>query len=69
MAEITLKIEGMSCQHCLMAVKKAISSVSGVSASDVEIGSAKVRYDGKKTKPEDIASAVKKAGYKVVEGV
>ncbi|MEE8422998.1 MAG: heavy-metal-associated domain-containing protein [Thermodesulfobacteriota bacterium] len=35
MAEITLKIDGMSCQHCVMSVKKAIDWVEGVSSSDV----------------------------------
>lgn len=27
---VTLKIEGMTCKHCVMAVKEAISAVPGV---------------------------------------
>ncbi|MBI5665075.1 MAG: heavy-metal-associated domain-containing protein [Nitrospirae bacterium] len=65
MAEITLKIEGMSCQHCVMHVKKAIDSVNGVSSSNVTLGSATVVYDESKTGKDAIAGAIQKAGYKV----
>jgi copper ion binding protein len=65
MAEITLKIEGMSCQHCVMNVKKAVDSIEGVKSSDVSVGSAKVEYDDSKTNKEIIARAVQNAGYKI----
>ena len=65
MAEVTLIIEGMSCQHCVGNVKKALDSVDGVSSSDVSVGSAKVVYDESKTSSETIAQAVTKAGYKI----
>lgn len=65
MAEVTLKIEGMSCQHCVMRVKKAVDGLGGVSKSDVNIGSAHVVYDDAKVKKEDIEAAVQKAGYAV----
>ena len=67
MAEIELKIDGMTCQHCVMAVKKAVDGVSGVSSSDVEIGSAKVTYDESDADREAIVSAIVNAGYKIVE--
>ncbi len=65
MSEIALKIEGMSCGHCVMSVKKAIDGVDGVNNSDVEVGSAKVTYDESKTDSDAIAGAVTNAGYKV----
>ncbi len=65
MAEISLKIEGMSCQHCIMHVKKAVDGVNGVSSSDVAIGSAKVIYDDSKADKDAIVRAVQKAGYKI----
>lgn len=65
MAEITLKIEGMSCQHCVMHVKKAVDGVNGVSSSEVAIGSAKVMYDDSMTDKDAIVRAVLKAGYKI----
>ncbi len=65
MAEITLKIEGMSCQHCVMHVKKAVDGIDGVSSSDVAVGSAKVIYDDSRTNKDAIVNAVRKAGYKI----
>ncbi|MDO8283351.1 MAG: cation transporter [Thermodesulfovibrionia bacterium] len=66
MAEVNLKIDGMSCGHCVMAVKKALDNLNGVTSSEVAIGSAKVTYDAAKTGKENIEDAVKKAGYKIV---
>jgi len=67
MAETAVKIEGMSCQHCVMAVKKALGGVPGVIQSDVQVGSAVVNYDESKAKEADIQTAIEKAGYKVVK--
>lgn len=67
MAEINIKIEGMSCQHCVAAVKKAIDGLDGISSSDVSIGSAKVIYDDSKADEESIVNAVTTAGYKITE--
>ncbi|MDA8088247.1 MAG: cation transporter [Nitrospiraceae bacterium] len=67
MTEATIKIEGMSCQHCVMAVRKAVEAVSGVAGSQVEIGKAVVRYDEGKTGRTEIEQAIKNAGYRVVQ--
>ncbi len=65
MAEVNLTIEGMSCQHCVMRVKKALDQVAGVSRADVSVGAAAVTYDESKAKKEDVEKAVENAGYKV----
>ncbi len=65
MAEITLEIEGMTCQHCVMRVKKAIDGIDGVSSSDVSTSSARVIYDDSRTDRDTIEKAVQDAGYKV----
>ena len=50
MAETVMKIEGMSCQHCVMRVRKAVSELPGVSRSEVSVGTARVEYDESKIK-------------------
>jgi copper chaperone len=64
MAELTLIIDGMSCQHCVMRVKKAIDGLEGVSSSEVSVGSAKAVFDESKTNRDAIVNAVQNAGYK-----
>mgnify|MGYP000871082130 CR=1 FL=1 len=68
MAEANIKIEGMSCQHCVMAVKKAIGGLKGIDNAEVSIGSAAVKYDETKIKNEEIEAAIEKAGFKVSRG-
>ncbi len=65
MADAKLKIEGMSCQHCVQAVKKALGDVAGVDSTEVEIGSATVRYDNARATEKDLEAAVEKAGFSV----
>jgi copper chaperone len=63
----SIKIKGMSCQHCVMAVTKALSAIEGINNVKVDLKSGEASYD--EIKPVDakiIAAAVKKAGYEVV---
>ncbi len=67
MKQETLKIEGMSCGHCVMAVKKELSKLENVKVNDVQIGSADVEFDETKVNEKILADAIEEAGYKVVE--
>ena len=64
----TIKIEGMSCKHCVMAVRKAIESLNGVQSAEVDLEAkqAIVDFDEKKLKLEDIRAAIQEAGYETV---
>ncbi|MGA7722122.1 MAG: cation transporter [Ignavibacteriaceae bacterium] len=59
------KIEGMSCGHCVMAVKKELNKLTDIIVDDVQIGNAKVQYDENKIAEKTIADAIEEAGYKV----
>lgn len=65
MLEVNLAIDGMSCQHCVMRVKKALDQMPGVSGSEVNVRSAKVTYDESKVKKEDVEKVVENAGYTI----
>lgn len=60
------KIEGMSCGHCVMAVKKELSKLS-LESAEVEIGSAKVTFDESAVDSVKIEEAISEAGYKVIK--
>ena len=61
-----LKIEGMSCGHCVMAVKKELSKIQDVVVEDVQIGSAKVQYDESKVTEKAFEDAIEEAGFKLI---
>jgi copper chaperone len=65
MDRIKLKIEGMSCGHCVSAVDKALKGLDGVQVEQVAIGTATVSYDPAATSPERITRAVEDEGYRV----
>ncbi len=66
MSDTVLKIEGMSCNHCKMAVEKALKGVSGVTGVQVDLAKKEAVVSGT---PEHAAmvKAIDEAGYKVVE--
>lgn len=66
MSETTLRIDGMSCQHCVMRVEEAIGLLPGVTESLVDIGTATITYDESRLAKEDLKKAVEEAGYKVL---
>ena len=59
-----IKIEGMSCMHCIKAVKDELSNLP-LEVKKVEIGSAEIVYDENKVNKDDIKKAVEDAGYKI----
>jgi len=63
MDRLTLAIDGMSCSHCVAAVRGALEELDGVRAEQVEIGRATVAYDPAKANPREIVAAVDAAGY------
>jgi len=65
MKEQEFKIEGMTCHHCVMAVEMELKD-AGFDNFNVEIGSAKVNYDGSTENENKIKTAIVEAGYRVV---
>ena len=61
-----LTIEGMSCGHCVMHVKKELGKLSGLTIENVEIGKARVQYDETKVTSDQLSKAIEEAGYKLV---
>ncbi|MCF6463122.1 heavy-metal-associated domain-containing protein [Clostridium sp. Cult1] len=60
-------VEGMSCNHCVMAVTNALKEVEGVSNVDVNLDTKKVEVSGNDLVEEVLRDAVEEAGYDVVE--
>ena len=63
MEHVKLTIEGMTCEHCVRAVRGRLEKTSGVKVSDVNVGSATIDYDPAKTTLDDIEEAIADEGY------
>ncbi len=62
---IELTVAGMTCAHCVTAVRKGLAAVPGVSDVVVTLDPprAVVTYDPAKAGPEQLMAAVREAGY------
>ena len=65
MKSYQLSIEGMSCGHCVRAVKDALEGVAGVERVEVEIGSARVEVQDD-VPYQLLVAAVEQEDYRVV---
>lgn len=63
----TLKIQGMSCGHCVMALKKELEKVNGLTIVSVKIGEARVSWDGNHIDEAVLRAAVEEAGFKLAD--
>lgn len=61
----TIRIDGMTCNHCVMAVRRQLAQIENLEVEDVRIGSAIVTYDEHALTPVDIDRAVESSGYRV----
>jgi copper chaperone len=70
LTETTLKIDGMSCNHCVARVENALKSVEGVESAKVSLENkeALVKYDPSKADREKLKDAVEEVGYSAVSG-
>ena len=65
--ELTLDVRGMSCGHCLNAVRSALDAIEGVTVKSVRIGAAVVDIDREQVPVATLIDAVADAGYEADE--
>jgi copper chaperone CopZ len=62
---IQIEVSGMSCQHCVAAVDKAVRAVPGVTDAAVDLAAGAVKVTGAFERSQ-VIEAVKAAGYEAV---
>ena len=61
--EKEILIEGMHCNHCVEAVKKALSEIDGVKNVDVDLKKNIAVVDAENVKDEVLADAIDSIGF------
>lgn len=59
----TLKIKGMSCEHCVASVKKALENVPGLSQVNVNLQAGEATFANSGTDRRKIREAISKIGF------
>lgn len=67
MSETIIKVEGMSCNHCVQAVEGALKKISGVKSAKVNLAenNVTVSYDDKEVDVDTLKKAIEDQGYDV----
>ena len=62
-----LKLEGMTCEHCVQTVTEAVGKMSGVEKVDVSLEQKEVTvdFDESQTEMEKISVQIVEAGFEV----
>lgn len=65
--EISLKVEGMTCDHCEMSIQKGVAELPGIESvlANHEDSTTVVKFDQSKTSEDDIKKVIEKRGYQV----
>jgi copper ion binding protein len=65
MASVRLKVSGMTCEHCVAKVEKALTGTPGVWSAFVDLdgGTAEVDFDDGKVQADGLAEVVTATGY------
>jgi copper chaperone len=62
-----IKVKGMTCEHCAAMVTKALNSLPGISAVQVDLANGMVSYQSAQPiPPEDLERVIKAADYEIV---
>ncbi len=60
---LTLKIEGMTCNHCAGSVQRALAEAPGVSRAEVDLTGAQARIQGEKLDADELCQRIRALGY------
>jgi copper chaperone CopZ len=65
MANVKLRVTGMTCSHCQAKVERALKAVIGVYTAVIDLpdGEAEVDFDDDSVTTDQLVAAVAQAGY------
>ena len=66
MIQLQLKIDGMSCQHCVKTVRGLLEQLDGVEGIEVEVGSARLSLPASPGRPA-LEQMFDEAGFELQE--
>ena len=66
--QIVLKVEGMTCQHCVQTVTETVGKMTGVEKVEVRLEQKEVTidFDELQTQTEAISAQIVEAGFEVI---
>ena len=69
MTKESLKVEGMTCQHCVQTITDALEKIAGTNkvAVDLDKKEVQVDYNEEKTNLQEISDKIVEVGFELVK--
>ena len=69
MTKESLKVEGMTCQHCVQTITDALEKIAGINKVAVYIDKKEVQvdYNDEKTNLQEISDKIFEVGFELVK--
>ena len=69
MKQELIKVEGMTCQHCVQTITKALKKISGLNSIDISLDNKEVdvRFDENETNIQEIIKKIVELGFELPE--
>ena len=67
LVNVQLKVEGMSCGHCVSAVEKAIAQIGAKARVNLEQKLVSIDFDAEQISLDALYSAIQDQGYEVID--
>ena len=67
MKQELIKVDGMTCQHCVQTITKALKKISGLNSIDVSLDSKEVNvlYNENETNLQEITKKIVEVGFEL----
>ena len=69
MKQESVKVDGMTCQHCVQTINNALTKISGLYSANVNLDLKEVNviFDENETNLEEITGKIVGAGFELLE--
>ncbi len=64
-SDMSIHIEGMTCNHCVETVKKSLNKIAGVNVVNIDLKTGKIDMNCSNEKMNEVKSAIEDLGYKI----
>jgi len=62
----TIKIQGMSCQHCVDSTRKSLEAISGISNVQISLAKGEATFNGE-VDIQIVKEAITRIGFEVIQ--
>jgi len=69
MERLQINVQGLTCQHCIGRVERAVSALESATSVEVSLTEVRLEHDPGRLSRAEVEAAIREAGYSPVEAL